>query len=108
MELLRQGDLLFISVEIVPEAAKPREGGVLQEGESTGHAHRIIDLEGAQIFEYNRSWREPADVYIRVTADSAPVVHEEHHTITLPKGTFKINRAREFDPLSEAVRFMAD
>jgi hypothetical protein len=52
----------------------------------------------------------PPELYvghIRVRGDSAELRHEEHSTITLPKGTYRVRRQREFDGL-EAMRVVED
>jgi hypothetical protein len=41
-----------------------------------------------------------------VLADSATVTHEEHGPITLPRGTYRVWRQREYSP--EAIRVVRD
>ena len=107
-EVIRHGDLLFFSVAELPEHAKQREGAVIQEGEATGHAHRLATSEGAAIFENKINWRD-TDIYVRVGVAPVEVIHEEHKPVMLPANTtFKVNRAREFDYLEDAARFVAD
>ena len=103
--LYAQGDILL---EPVPDVARPsrrrhRPGQqriVLAHGEVTGHMHRIE--QGAVMFRDDALARDlPAELYIRhlqVTAPSADLVHEEHDTIVLPRGTYRVRRQREFDP----------
>lgn len=108
MEVIRHGDLLFLPVVELPRDAKPREGGVIQEGESTGHAHRLAALDNATIYENKISWRD-TDIYVRVGVAPVEVVHEEHHPVRLPANTvFKVNRAREYDYLEDAARVVLD
>jgi len=96
--MYRHGDLLLEHGNI-PAEATIRKNGILAYGEATGHAHRVIDE--AIVYENGE------DVFIRVMRQ-ARVTHEEHGTITLPAGDFKVIRQREFDPYSEAVRRVAD
>ena len=86
--MYRQGDLLLIREErgldalYEPTVVASR---IVQEGEATGHAHR---LEGG------------GDVYNQgtyVTSDgTATLVHDEHDTIELPEGTYRVLRQREY------------
>lgn len=108
MEVIRHGDLLFLPVTELPRDAKPREGAVIQEGESTGHTHRLAALDNATIYENKISWRD-ADIYVRVGVAPVAVLHEEHKTVVLPANTtFKVNRAREYDYLEDAARVVLD
>jgi len=68
---------------------------VLAEGESTGHAHCVLD-DPAMLF-IGEDLDEMADRFLRVEAD-VEVVHEEHDTITLPQGDWVIRNKREYAP----------
>src|SRR5258708_33558053 len=84
LSMYRQGDVLIVPVESIPEKLDPidRENGrvVLAHGEVTGHAH-AIKAEGAALF------RDPKlmAVFMRVSGD-APVAleHDDHDTIMIP------------------------
>lgn len=85
--MARQGDVLFTKVEQLPEGIERQKSNVIVEGETTGHAHRLVDgriLVGALGAMY-------LDV-VRATR----VVHEEHHAITLEPGYYRIQRQREY------------
>jgi hypothetical protein len=43
---------------------------------------------------------------IEVTEDSADLIHDEHGTITLPRGSYQVIRQREYTP--EAIRNVED
>jgi hypothetical protein len=108
--MYRQGDILLLPVpeDAVPQEVRdlppaPRDGRgrmVLALGEATGHAHAV---------------RAPG-VLLRAADPLAPdhlhlpsggrLVHEEHATISLPKGWFRVIRQREYVP--GAVRVVAD
>ena len=104
--MFRQGDVLIIPVDTIPDSVKRvnREGGrvILAHGEVTGHAHAIKDRR-ATLF------RDPKlnEVFLGVTG-SAPVAlgHDEHDTIAIPPGSYRIIRQREYSP--EAIRNVAD
>ena len=65
---------------------------VLADGELTGHRHRIRDFRSANIFEAD------GQLYVDVVADRAEIVHEEHGTIELNRGIYRVWRQREYDP----------
>jgi len=101
----RQGDVLLTEVAREPSDVRrvPREQGrlVLAHGEVTGHAHVVADpaaelvtLEGAD------------ELYLLVYGGEVVLEHEEHDTILLPPGSYRVIRQREYTP--ESVRFVAD
>ena len=91
---VRQGDVLLQPVGDVPESARPlpRTAGrvVLAEGEVTGHAHAIRSSGATMLADGD-------DRYLRV---AAPVTldHEEHATIELVPGSYRIVIQREYVP----------
>ena len=96
----RQGDLFIAAIPSIPKAAKPRPGGVLVEGELTGHSHRIADLRTAEVLESG------GGLFLRVSADAATIIHQEHGPITLSRGYYKVWGQREYSP--EAIRRVLD
>lgn len=111
-ELFAQGDLLIERVpdvepsgQIVPSAG---EGYVLAEGEATGHMHAIRNH--IAFFRDDGLARDvPASLYIghvRVGQESARIEHDEHDTIMLGQGTYRVRRQRELDP--SEVRVVSD
>lgn len=104
--LYAQGDILIERVEDIDPTrhagieADPDGAVVLARGEVTGHRHAI--LRGALMFRDDGLARDmPRDLYVghvRVTGTDAQLRHEEHAAITLPRGTYRIRRQREFEP----------
>lgn len=94
--LWRQGDVYIESITSIPETAVPRPDAVLADGELTGHSHRIEDWASAKVFE------DRGQLFLDVEANSARVVHEEHGPIVLHRGSYRVWRQREFDPLQQA------
>ena len=83
----RQGDLLIVKCDALPDGLKPRTSNVILEGEVTGHSHRLTKgriLEDAQ-----------GRFFLEVLAASQ-IVHQEHHTITLEPGYWEVVRQREY------------
>ena len=99
----RQGEVLF--EEVGPEEARglPEFGkagedyrtqlvgsGVIEEGETSGHAHRLGG-EG-ELYRYGTGR------YINTGKAGAEVTHEEHKTINLPgERHFRVTIQREYD-----------
>lgn len=99
MKMYRQGDVLIVEAKRGPMRGqvKPAADNVLVYGEATGHAHRvegdvaIMDTPEGKTVEAAKPFR---------------VVHEEHDTIEIPEGFYRIIRQREFD--EEQIRYVAD
>lgn len=102
--IFRQGDVLFVMIEEVPGAAHRVEGDdrrryVLAEGEATGHAHALAVLDGVEVHSLAEALFIRAEVPVAVT-------HEEHDTITLPPGVWRVARQVEYTPAE--LRRVAD
>jgi hypothetical protein len=95
--MYRQGDLLIILVESIPEklTSVGREHGrvVLAHGEATGHAH-AIEAEGAALFRD----RDHMDAFLIVSGQPVALRHDEHDTIVIPPGQYRVVRQREYAP----------
>jgi hypothetical protein len=109
-EIMAQGDLLIERVDDVAPSGTivtPLPGGaiVLAEGEATGHRHAIHDA--VTMFRDDALARDiPANLYVghvRVDAAFARVEHEEHAPLALAKGTYRVRRQRELEPLDARV-----
>lgn len=105
LEQYRQGDVFVerVSADVLDQPHKPvpRDKGrvILAYGEVTGHAHAICEPE-AEMVEL-----ETGERFVSTTT-GIKLVHEEHATIPLPAGTYKVTRQREYSP--EAIRNVAD
>jgi len=104
--MFRQGDVLIIPVGAMPaklEKLKREDGRViLAHGEVTGHAHAIKDKRVAL-------FRDPklAAIFMHVSGeDPVALEHDEHDTISVPPGNYRVIRQREYSP--EAIRNVAD
>ena len=101
--LFRQGDIYIESVRCLPEGAIKQFSTVLADGELTGHRHRILDFRTACIFQARD------EIFIDVVAERAAIVHEEHGTIELNRGVYRVWRQREYDPRATLRRrFVVD
>ena len=106
MKLYFQGDLCIepvVNVALDRARAVPtaRDGAVvLAEGETTGHRHAFYGGNVALFRDDPLARDLPPELYIghlRIGDDTAELRHEEHDTITLPKGLYRIRRQREYD-----------
>lgn len=97
----RQGDVIFERVEALPnwdmERLAKAPAGVLAVGGETGHLHRI---EGAHVVavaelldeeRHTKAWTidENGEALIELERET-PIEHEEHATLLLPTGTFRV------------------
>jgi len=108
-ELKRQGDVLFIRRDKLPAgASRKRPDGAVAYGESTGHSHRLADLETAEVLEIGEG------IFVRVSGEGVSIagdpgatfVHEEHGPVSLSPGNYEIRIQREYSP--EAIRNVVD
>jgi hypothetical protein len=102
----RQGDVLIIATRKIPNGLTPvkRDKGrvVLAYGEITGHAHAIASRDARLLEGEDLNVR-----FLEVLADGGVALrHEEHATITIPRGTYRVVRQREYAP--DAIRNVAD
>ncbi len=104
--MYRQGDVLIIPVRSIPETgldAVSREAGrlVLAYGEATGHAH-VITSKRVSLFRD----MELASIFMRVSYKAIALKHDEHKTLRIPPGNYRVLRQREYSP--KEVRNVAD
>lgn len=121
MNQYRQGDVLLqrmrpLAAEKFEQGGKDiREKGrvVLAHGEVTGHAHVVLSgketgrTKGTVEFEeFRENEQAPAAQILKVKGRAAELRHEEHGTIVLPRGTYRVIRQREYSPAE--IRQVAD
>jgi len=90
MKVYRHGDILIASVETIPGHARSRPGLVLAYGEVTGHSHRVETEGRAQLLELGGL------LFLSIEGEPARLVHEEHDTIVIEPGTYRVWRQREY------------
>ena len=97
------GECIIKEVESLPENIQQREDKdsiMIAESETVGNEHRIKVKEGVEFFEdtngtlYMRN-TAPTEVYCLHTA--------RHDTIEIPEGIWEIDKAVEYDYLSQQV-----
>jgi DNA integrity scanning protein DisA with diadenylate cyclase activity len=90
--LYRHGDVLVAATDVIPADAKLQPHLTLAHGEVTGHRHRVAETDAAELYEWM------GQLFLRVVAAQATLVHEEHNAITLPTGNYKVWMQREYTP----------
>ena len=91
--MFRQGDVLLVAVDTLPEQAQPepRRGRiVLAEGEVTGHAHAVEERDA-------RTFTHDGQRYL-LAKSKAQLIHEEHAPIAVPPGAYRVVIQREYEP----------
>jgi hypothetical protein len=105
-ELYAQGDVLLERVADTPvsgQTIRPDSDGaaVLARGEVTGHRHAVHGGSVAMYRDDALARDIPPELYvchIKIGgAAPAELRHEEHDTISLRPGTYRVRRQREFD-----------
>lgn len=102
----RQGDVFIELINLIPGGATPvptdRDRVILAYGEVTGHAHAIAASPTVTLLAV------PGldDRFLRIGGDGAELRHEEHATIPLPAGLYRVRVQREYHPA--AIRRVAD
>lgn len=96
----RHGDLLIESVNAIPEAAVLKEDNIIAYGTATGHSHALAD-GGVVLAQDN-------DIYLDIPGSGGAVTHEEHNTIALPGGKYRVIRQVEYNPYERATRMVMD
>lgn len=99
----QQGDVILRRVATKSVVGKQIEcGGVLQHGETTGHAHRFPPT-AVTMFEQASDGRR----FVRL-ADESMLTHEEHNALAIPGGDYELIIVREYDHFSEEARQVVD
>ena len=90
--MYRQGDVLLVPCGLPSDAKKAKVDGriVLATGEATGHAHTVAEAD-AELYELGEE-------RFLSTEKAVAVEHQEHATVEVPAGTYKVIRQREYSP----------
>ena len=97
-KMYQQGDVLIFSATEIK--GKKLNHLTLAKGEHTGHHHTITKGD-AELYDHEGT------LFLRVNSE-AELIHQEHDTITLPKGDYQIGIVREYDHFSEEARQVRD
>lgn len=101
MKVYQHGDVVLVETTKLPAGLTPIKTNVLQEGEMTGHAHRLYG-DGFTVFEDVKK-----NKYLTLV-EPVSLRHEEHHEIVMPPGDWEVRIVREYDHFKEEARRVAD
>ena len=96
----RHGDVLIEEAQSLPKVRERLPHAILAHGEVTGHCHRVLESEQADLYATSDG------LYLHVRGSAVSVVHEEHATITLTNGYYRVWRQREYSP--QEIRVVRD
>ena len=101
--LYRHGDILLRAVGSIPATAKKQASGqsfVLARGEATGHTHTLVGTS-PEIYV------DGDDIFAKVLTET-PLTHEEHKTIIIQPGTYKIVHEQQYNPFTKVLERVRD
>ena len=84
---------------MIPKEAKKKKDNHLAEGEVTGHYHNAVG-ENTTVLEHEQ------DLYL--DTDGCSVTHQEHKTIDVIAGKYKVEKVQEFDHAEQEARRVID
>ena len=96
----RHGDVLIEETSALPKSREKLQHSILAHGEVTGHCHRLKESSEADLYA------TPEGLYLHVRGRTVSVIHEEHSTITLTSGYYRVWRQREYSP--QEIRVVRD
>lgn len=105
MKQQQHGDVLIQEISELPCDVKPlmpKMGRwILAEGEVTGHAHAIEQIDDCCTYEKE-------GVFYLSVENPVTLRHEEHHAQTIDSGVYRIGIVQEYDYLSGMTRKVVD
>lgn len=96
--------MLIEQIATIPAEAVKQPSGekiILALGEATGH-HHALETKESDPADW---WKLNDEQFVSVSA-AARVTHQEHATIELPAGNYRVTRQREYFP--QEIRSVAD
>jgi hypothetical protein len=104
---IQQGDVLLQEVENLPEGSGriaitgPK---IIARGEQTGHNH-TIDSDQADLWALSKNG--VTEFYLEVR-NPVTIVHDEHKSLPIPPGIYRVGRVKEYDYFAEMERQLED
>ena len=119
--LYRHGDLLITRINAVPQNAISISSKIIAEGEVSGHKHKLVGKATVRILPGRDAGTtiigrvESGDVSVNripelyfSTSEDVKLTHEEHKTLELPRGSYKVTKEREFNPFEDLTTEVLD
>jgi len=107
-----QGDVDIREIKSIPNSAKLLDTKTVMYGEQSGHHHTF----NGQVLVYEPTESDTIPVrdesisiqkYVNVLQDTE-IIHQEHATQVIPKGTYAILQEREWDVLENQIKRVMD
>jgi hypothetical protein len=105
--MYQQGDVVLVPIKKIPADLEKVKASVLQEGEATGHAHRLHG-DGFEIYAPKGPYNNDTQRKHLRLLKPVSLKHEEHKEIELPPGDYEVRIVREYDHFEEEARRVAD
>ena len=119
--MYRHGDLLITRINAVPQSAINISSKIIAEGEVSGHKHKLVGQATVRILPGREAGTtiigrvESGDVSINripelyfSASEDVKLTHEEHKTLELPRGSYKVTKEREFNPFEDLTTEVLD
>jgi len=98
--MIRQGDVLFVPVQQMPDGVKLEDTKTVAYGEVTGHHHTMVEVDGkAEVYTLEDQ------MFAKVEGDVV-ITHQEHNQLVVEEGIYEIRIQREYTP--EDIRRVLD
>lgn len=94
------GDTLLTKIKLIPETAKELKGEKVLHRGATGNNH---SLKGNAFRIFQAGDNKFVDV-----AEDTDYIHEEHKTIKIPPGRYKLSFVQEYDHFNDLSRPVID
>ena len=104
----RHGDVIItrITAEEYENLHLPHKNDlVIAYGEATGHHHKLQAKAGQAQVLVNPKTQEAQAFSVK---GETKLVHEEHKTLSIPKGYYKVEFEKEYEPLEQLERRVYD
>ena len=114
--MYRHGDLLITRINAVPQSAINISSKIIAEGEVSGHKHKLVGQaivrllpgrEASGVENGDISINRIPELYFSASED-VKLMHEEHKTLELPMGSYKVTKEREFNPFEDLTTGVLD
>jgi len=107
--MYRHGDLLITQINAIPEDTVQIHEKIIAEGEISGHKHKLVGSAQVHIRPsfLNDPINDNSEIWFNAF-DEIKIIHEEHKTLEIPKGVYKVTKEQQFDPFEHLIQEVID
>lgn len=105
---IRHGEVLLLPVDEIPNGPNASVKSFIV-GHSESNHHHVLECD--KPFDVSTDITAPTDIYLFLHAEGRLVHQKEvdkHRTLPVAPGGYKIIKKREFDPIRDQQRLVAD